>query len=149
MKILGKWLGVAETVGPVMSIWVLPISCSPIPRSSIVRLTPQDLNDSQVKLLMLNFTNTVKERIGDHTKHIINDQVSQNDVHKYVLSPLQINSASTSVSTSDIWDGDANMLPFKPTSEDTAMEELDKFIGAQIPIDTKSGPAVVRIVSRK
>ena len=36
VKQLGRWLGVAESIGPVITCWVLPITCVPLPQSSVV-----------------------------------------------------------------------------------------------------------------
>ena len=49
----------------------------------------------------------------------------------------------------DSWDWDINMLPYEPTSEECAIEQLDEFIGSQIPLETKEGPVLVKVVSRK
>ena len=40
------------------------------------------------------------------------------------------------------------MIPYEPTSEESAMEQLDEFIGSQIPLETKNGPMLVNVVSR-
>ena len=48
-KYIGRWLGGAETVGPVMTFWVLPISGIPIPRSTVIRLAPKELDDINIK----------------------------------------------------------------------------------------------------
>ena len=41
------------------------------------------------------------------------------------------------------------MIPYAPASEECAMEQLDNFIGSQIPIETKNGPVLIKVVSRK
>jgi len=41
------------------------------------------------------------------------------------------------------------MLPFEPSSEENAMEQLDEFIGTQITLETKNGPALIKVISRK
>ena len=50
---------------------------------------------------------------------------------------------------SDLWDGDINMIPYAPTGEDCTMDQLDEFIGSQIPIETKYSPILVKVVSKK
>lgn len=40
-------------------------------------------------------------------------------------------------------------MPFDSTNEEAAMEQLDEYIGSQIPITTNSGTELVKIVSRK
>ena len=50
---------------------------------------------------------------------------------------------------SDNWEGDITMLPYEPSSEENSMEQLDEFIGTQIALDTKTFPAVIKVISRK
>ena len=40
------------------------------------------------------------------------------------------------------------MIPYKPTSEESAMEQLDECIDSQIPVETMNSPTLVRIISR-
>ena len=47
------------------------------------------------------------------------------------------------VPTTDKWDGDKSMIPYLPTLEENAMDQLDEFKGAHIPLQTKRGPALV------
>ena len=138
VKTVGKWLGVAETVGPVMTFWILPISCIPIPRSTVISIQPHELIDAHVKKLLTEYTNTVKIKIGDHTKFMVPGKLLQ---HPTSLTP--------DMPVSDNWDGDISMLPYEPSSEENAMEQLDEFIGTQIPLNTKNGPAFVKVISRK
>ena len=51
--------------------------------------------------------------------------------------------------TTDIQDVEFDSYPYEPTSEESAMEPMDKFIGAKIPLPTKKDPALVKVVSRK
>jgi len=136
VKTVGKWLGVAETVGPVMTFWILPISCIPIPRSTVISIQPHELNDIHVTKLLKEYTNTVNLKIGDHTNFIVPNN-------------LQNTSLTTSEPFSNNWEGDITMLPFEPSSEENAMEQLDEFIGTQIPLETKTGPALIKVISRK
>ena len=138
VKKLGRWLGVAETVGPVMTFWILPVSCTPIPRSSVILVQPHELQDKSIQSLLTTFTDTVNIKIGDNTKYVIPTTSSSSQIS---LNPPEI--------VNDKWDGDSSMLPFEPTSEESAMEQLDEFIGSQIPFETKNGPALVKVISRK
>ena len=94
---------------------------------------------------MLNFTYscqisafTVNSKIGDNTKSI----VPENSLQKSTL-------LNPELLISDKWDVDVSMLPYELSSEENAMEQFDEFVGTQIPIDTKSGPALVKVISRK
>jgi len=58
-------------------------------------------------------------------------------------------SLNSNVPFSDTWEEDITMLPYEPSSEENAMEQLDEFIGTQIPLETKNGPALIKVISRK
>ena len=80
VKTVEKWLGVAETVGPVMTFWILPISCIPIPRSTVILIQPHEFNDIHVTKLLTEYTNTVNLKIGDHTKFMVPDNLQHNSL---------------------------------------------------------------------
>jgi len=119
-----------------MTFWILPISCIPIPRFTVILIQPHELNDIHVTKLLKEYTNTVNLKIGDHTKFIVPDN-------------LQNTSLTSSEPFFDNWEGDITMLPFEPSSEENAMEQLDEFIGTQIPLETKTSPALIKVISRK
>ena len=139
VKRVGKWLGVAETVGPVMTFWILPISCTPIPRSTVIPIQKHEMDDTHVNQLLIAYSAAIMNKIGDHTKFLVKD------IHP---PHLDIHSAFTNI-PSDKWEGDISSIPYEPTSEEGAMEQLDEYIGAQIPLDTKQGPTLVKVISRK
>ena len=138
VKKIGRWLGVAESVGPVMTFWILPISCIPIPRSSVILIPPNEFTNKTIQSLMTAYTDTVQNKIGNHTKYVV--PAASKFEHTPLLQPDIV---------PDKWEGDATMLPFEPTSEESAMEQLDEYIGSQIPLTTKQGPALVKVISRK
>jgi len=134
----GRWLGVAETVGPIMTFWILPISGIPIPRSTVVKINKDEFDDMNVKAIMDDFTNTIKIKLGNISRYSITQDQS-----------IPFRKVEQASQVSDLWDGDIKMIPYEPTSEESAMEQLDEFIGSQIPLETKEGPVLVKVVSRK
>ena len=62
VKQLGKWFGVAEGVGPVMTFWVLPFSCTPIPRPSVVSVQPHEIDLPEVQELMISYTASITDK---------------------------------------------------------------------------------------
>ena len=93
---------------------------------------------------MATHTTAVHAKIGDHAKFLINDSSDLftstiSNIHHHP-SPLPHTSA---------WDGDANLLPIAPTSEQSAMEEMDELIGSQIQLQTNNGPEVLKVITRK
>ena len=49
----------------------------------------------------------------------------------------------------DNWEGCITMLPYGPSSEESAMGQLDEFIDTQLSLVTKNGPIRVEVISRK
>ena len=64
----------------------------------------------------------------------------------YVDSFRRIDEVNTAP---DVWDGDPNSLPYDTTSEEAAIEQLDKCIGTQILLSTKTEPELSKVTSRK
>ena len=66
---IGRWLGVVESVGPVMTFLILPISCIPIPRSSIISIPEREYSSDIVKQMISSFDASVNSKIGDSKKY--------------------------------------------------------------------------------
>ena len=49
----------------------------------------------------------------------------------------------TFTSTRDLWGGDIKSIPFEPSYEEAAMEELDKYIGQQTTIKKSDGSCIL------
>ena len=145
-KSIGRWLGVAESIGAVMTFWILPISCIPIPRSSITHIQDNDLDSPVVQKMMATYDSVVASKLGDHSKYLTNKSSPVDLKNKYADS---IRTLHESTLAPDLWDGDVDALPFEPTSEETAMEQLDEYIGTEITLATKNGPELVKVKSRQ
>ena len=147
-KQLGRWLGVAQSIGPVMTFWILPFTGTPIPRSTVVSLLPHDFDDPVVKARMSLFDTKVTSMLNDTTNYTV--------TRKSVIKPHQLIDASDPPRLlhemqvlDSVWDGDINFLPYEPTTEERAMEELDEHIGQHIQLFKDDVPVLVKIVSRK
>ena len=130
-----------------MTFWILPISCIPIPRSSIISIPEHEIffwhcqtND------VYSFDATVNSKIGDNKKYLVDENIPVDTAKNYVDSFRRLDEANT---VPDIWDGDPNSLPYEATSEAAAMEQLDEYIGTQILLSTKTGPELIKVISRK
>ena len=106
----GRWLGVAETVGPIMTFWVLPISGIPIPRSTIIKIAPGELHDINIKVIIDDYNKTITSKLSNISKYIVPSDTSI--LFRNIEQTSQI---------SDLWDGDINMIPYEPTSEESAI----------------------------
>ena len=54
-----------------MTFWILPISCIPIPRSSILSIPEHEYSSDIVKQMMSGFDATVNSKIGDSKKILL------------------------------------------------------------------------------
>ena len=67
---LGRWLGVAEDVGSPLTYVILPKSCRPIYRSSVLSLTADDLLKPEVILEMADLDADIRKKIGDERSDV-------------------------------------------------------------------------------
>ena len=128
-----------------MTFWILPLSCQPILRSSFVSVLPHELELPEVKQLMLDYTTCINSKC-DTTKFLVNPNcpIDKHDQYNDVCRSLgEFNT------TSNKWDGDHRYLPYEPTSEEAAMEQMDEYIGSQITLQSQKGPALVKVISRQ
>ena len=49
VKKLGRWLGVAENVGPIMTFWILTSKCSVNPRSTVISLLSSEMDSRLIQ----------------------------------------------------------------------------------------------------
>ncbi len=145
MKLLGKWLGVAENVGPIMTFWILNSKGSPLPRSTVITLSPAELDSPAIKERMDEFNRVLRYKLSSNPF----------DVNRNIMPGIpvidvgQVNrSLGETYSTKDLWDGDLKSIPYEPSSREAAMEELDEHIGQQVTIKKSDGPIMVKVASR-
>ena len=129
-----------------MTFWILPISCIPIPHSSIISIPEREYSSDIVKQMMSSFDASVNSKIGDSKKYLVDENVPVDTVNKYVDSFRRLNEINTAP---DIWDGDPNLLPYDATREEAEMEQLDEYISTQIILSTKTRPELIKVTSRK
>ena len=147
-KQLGRWLGVAENVGPIMTFWILPSSGIPIPRSSVIPLSPHEYEMQSIKERMYDFRLLIKSKVEDTTNFLIKKNGRIDTIND--INVIRVNrSIQESYTSADLWDGDKDSIPYEPTSDESAMEELDEHIGQQIQMIKNDAPILVRIASRK
>jgi hypothetical protein len=63
---IGRWIGVAEKVGSNLCYYVLPKSCRPISRSSVMPISSDEQLQPETKLLIDDYNNAVTLKIGDN-----------------------------------------------------------------------------------
>ena len=135
-----------------MTFWILPISCIPTPRSTIITIRTSEQNDNQVQSILTSFDNTIHSKLGNPRKFLIKHKSPLDEMNEYIgnfADSSKSRNISATNTESDLREGDISSLLFELTSEESAMEEVDEYIGAQVPLKSKNGPVLVRIISRK
>ena len=67
---LGRWLGVAHTVGVLMSYWILTVNSTVIARTTVQRVTSLEMQQGHMKERTLAFDEAIRDKIKD-SDHII------------------------------------------------------------------------------
>ena len=62
---IGRWLGVSENIGSMMSCWILPESGTPVSRVTLRPMTFLELNTDEAKQACRSFDERIKERYKD------------------------------------------------------------------------------------
>jgi len=151
-KQLGKWLGVAEGVGQVMTFWILKQNGQYIARSSVISLSQAELDAPANQRLLSNFSVELERKIGDHNKALVDNNTlvdASDPVNDNFLDDLDIQSMKEDSNLVQPWDSRDSDIPKEATSMENAMEELDEFIGAKVKIMTSDGEQLVTVSSRK
>lgn len=141
-KKLCRWIGVAHEVGQSMCYWVLTEKGEAIARSSVVPVPDDDLQTTALQERMTNFTKSVHDKIGNHTKAIIKGETVDDDqIYHFTFN---IDKADEDNITFP-WDDDLADLPLQDESE-TTLESLDKYINAHVELPDKEGvPVLCRV----
>ena len=127
-KLVGRWLGVASSVGPIMTFWILPSSSVPIPRSTVIPLLPNEYDDTVIKDRMAAFTVAISKKMEAISSQP-NPPLSPSLPHQLIDVKNPGHCISKTHTSQDLRDGDVEFLPCEPTSDDKTMEQLDEHIG--------------------
>ena len=70
----------AETIGPIMAFWILPISGIPSSKSTVIPIPKCDLENNFVKNMLDSYDNMISSKLSD--LHAIKSSIDP--VQKYV-----------------------------------------------------------------
>jgi hypothetical protein len=76
-KKLGRWIGVADDVGSLMTFWILPASCRVLARLTVFTLSQDEMDDPQVKSKLVQLDLAVAEKIGNDGMEVTKDGSSR------------------------------------------------------------------------
>ena len=137
---LGRWIGVASSVGDPMVFSIITEKARVVPRSSVQHVLPEEFETDGFKKLKKELDDGINSRIGDHLR---NDSLLPElgdlpdvddgpwDVDDEVVEPLEKEAT----------------MPEADEHEDPVV--FDKYIGAEILLNRGGEQVAGRVVSRK
>ena len=140
-KKLCRWLGVSSHVGQAMCFNILVSTGKFIARSTVIPIPDHDLHSDQIKQQMDAFDKLIHDAIGDHNKAIVKGETVNDDEIYYdaFFDPGNDDDITWP------WEKELSELPL--TNEDiTSLDDLDKYIGANIVLPGRDGEHVLAVV---
>ncbi len=140
-RLIGRWLGVAHRIGQAMCYWILPKSGIPIARTTVQRLTSEEIARTTVRDELREFDKAISDKIGD--------SVSDEDAPDPVLGIVpQAHFPQDEDDETDEFD------PFEPEAimpeaDDFDVDAYDAYITAQVLLPQGDGYVSGRVVNRK
>ena len=101
-----------------MTFCIFPISCIPIPRSSIISIPEHEYSSDIINQMMSSFDATVNTKILDSIKFLVDDNVPVGTAKKHVNSFIRVDKVNMAP---DLWAGDPNSLPYEATNKEAVM----------------------------
>ena len=144
---LGRYLGPTDPgKGSVMSYWILPISANPITRTTVRRLTPQELESRDIQRQMDDFTRIIEEKIGK-------------DTEKPIKVPAKAETATVGISMIDVsdvqtpvyerYEDDEEKTEAIPEPDDFEPEGYDAYVTSRVALPRGDRPEIATVLKRK
>lgn len=112
-----------------------------ITRSSVIPIPDEDLNDDSIKDKMKTFMDSVTDKIGDHSKAVVRGETVNDDIMYYDA----FFDSTEDDDTTWPWETEFDKLPLAD-QDATTLENLDKYIGANIVLPGRDGQEVLTVV---
>jgi hypothetical protein len=132
---LGRWLGVAHSIGQAMTYWILKDNGYVVARSTVRPLTQEEERSEIEKTQRLEFQQKIKESVGEFDPDLINtDDHGQNDesIESYATDPE---------------DEDATAI--EPTIKDDVAPGPDVLVNAEVLLPHGDWYEIARVIGRK
>ena len=136
---LGWWIGVATEIGEPMTYWVLGKTAVPLPRSTVIKVLPEEKSSDGYLRALKELDDGIHSRIGDHLK--------QDELLPELADMPDIDLSE--------WVEDEVVEPFEPeeampeADEDEDPVIFDKYLGAEINLNRGGQVLRGRVVGRK
>lgn len=133
---LGRMLGVSHRVGPMMSYWILPISCHIISCTTVQRLTLLEQQQDVYIQRCKHFDTTVSERLRDGQHMLIIEQQDQPynwDDYDFTQDEDFVSEYGRALTINDKSIPEADVLP-QPTSITPTADAFDPYVNMEIAL---------------
>ena len=143
---LGRWCGVADTIGSGHTYYILNNNGKIIARSSVTHLTDDDLK--QHKELIVEFNTIIKEKVGTYNKAASVKGESYDDMEPYqdLLSEPSYDDSAIEYAEGEQGVPDADGHEY---NESISKEYGDKYIGLKVLLPTGDQTREATVISRK
>jgi hypothetical protein len=143
-KRIGRWLGPAHRVGQSLCYYILlNEDANYLARSSVVPIPAEDMNSAVIKNKLSDFNQLIEAKIGNSKTAIYDPENPLAIYHENYDDPLNDDDV-THPFESEIQD-------YQVQDAEAQLEELDKYIGAQVLVPDAHGEHMVlaKIVDKK
>jgi hypothetical protein len=138
-ELLGRWLGVAHSIGQAMCFWILPKSGVPIAQTTLRAVSDAELQSNQVLQELNSFDESIQRKIGD--SHLTEDALS------FKYGSDELNKALEDVDDGEFepYEKEAD----RPEMDDFDEETLDQLLSAEVVLPKGDYQFIGKIVGRK
>jgi len=130
-KLLGRWIGIAHHIGQALCFWVLPLSGTPIARTTIQAITKEDLEISILKDKLNEFDQSIEQKFYEGGPVISDFSLYREDEEPFqeeICEPIEPNAQAIDVGEVE-QDAFDELLLTEPTLIKDGMTEKAKIVG--------------------
>lgn len=139
-RMLGRWLGEAYNIGQALCYWLLPMSGTPIARSTVQQIPNEHFDIDSVKEELKALDKVLQEKFGNPITHDeelpeydINDPNREDEVDDGITPLYEPTEPEAAMPNADEWDP----------------ESFDKYISAQVILPSLGSEILGTVTARK
>jgi len=134
--LIARWIGVAHRVGQAMCYWILPVSGVPIARTTIQKISNEDLETEAVKAKLKDLDRSLHEKFNDECDVITPFQFYCQDVPEDLYDD-EVYESESSIPNEDDIEPDAydELLLTEPTLMYNGQQTRAKIIASKRDAD--------------
>lgn len=140
---LGRWAGISHRVGSDMCYWIIPVSGTPISRTTVQHVTLEDMRNPEIKKQIDEFDRKLNERMDD--TNFTNPEATD-----FAIQDLEDDQAAYGDGTQTPGDEEyGDMVKANERPEEDDVDAYDKYIGAEVFLDDRNDGGAKATVKRR